>query len=124
MCASGLPVSMDWHAAALTDLNGGWRWALEPGWEVRRLRRVIFACLQRKPRAIRNVDYAEEKHYGEHWADSRKSEVLGVCQERQEQSKQENGGGYDPPRTVFSALAHHSLNIREIRCRRPFAIDS
>jgi hypothetical protein len=65
------------------------------------------------------VDHAKEEHYGEHWADSRNSEVLGGCQERQEQSEQENGSGYDPPRTVFSALFHHSPNIREIRNRQP-----
>jgi hypothetical protein len=68
------------------------------------------------------VDYPEEKYYGKHWAGHSQSEVLGVWHERQEESTQGDRGGYGPPRTVFSASAHHSLTIRDcrnIRNRRP-----
>jgi hypothetical protein len=61
------------------------------------------------------VDYPEEKHYGEHWARRRNSEVLGVWDERQEESKQGERGDRGPPRIVFSAPAHHSLTIRDWR---------
>jgi hypothetical protein len=74
---------------------------------------MIFAGLDRKPRGIRNVDYPEEKHNGEHWAGRRNSEVLGVWHDRQDENKQGDRGGYDPQGTVFSAPAHHSLTIRD-----------